>query len=311
MAEPLVSVLIPVYNHARYVRQCLDSLLSEGWPNLEVLVTDDGSMDGSYEVVHEWRKEHPDAFTHFELTGQENQGLPKTLNRMVTKARGEYLTLVASDDYLLPGGIAKRVSALNQHPKWMAVIGNAWIVDSLNQLLHKDGALTYKGRPRWVLSYTDTLKRELLIRWWSPGPTLLLRRESFDPNSGIGLYDESISFEDRDYYIRLLIRDALGFVDYPVAAYRVDPARLAAPPARKMLMDEAYCELKYLNCFTGYEKLALWTRAHRTLAKLMSQANTRSILAKVRLWALHGAWAFILTYHWTCLQTKNLRLFRS
>lgn len=305
MTEPLVSVLIPVYNHARYVRQCLDSLLSEGWPNLEVLVTDDGSTDGSYKVVHEWRKEHPDAFTHFELTGQENQGLPKTLNRMVIKARGEYLTLVASDDYLLPGGIAKRVDALNQHPKWMAVIGNAWIVDPSNKLLHDDGVLTFKGRPRWILNYPDTLKRELIVRWWSPGPTLLFRRESFDPYNGLGLYDESISFEDRDYYIRLLSRNALGFVDYPVAAYRVDPARLAALPSRKMLMDEAYSELKYLDRFTGFERLALWIRAHRTLAKLTTRTNTTSLLAKARLWVLQGAWAVVYFYHWAYTQFRG------
>ncbi len=305
MAEPLVSVVIPVYNHARYVRQCLDSLLSEGWPNLEILITDDGSTDGSYEVIEKWRAEHPYAFARFALTKQENRGLTKTLNSLVSQARGEFVTLLASDDYLLPGGIAVRIDTLRAHPNWFGVTGNAWIIDTSGHLIHKDGTVGFKGRTKGIFGHSDTLRRELLIRWWSPGPTLLLRRDCFDSRKGLGLYDENISFEDRDYYIRLLAHNALGFVDYPVAAYRVDPIRLATPPSPNLLMDEVRSELKNLELFSFFEKFALWCRAHRTLAKLAFKKNPGSLLAKSRLWLFQGVWAVILLYHTIYLRSKS------
>jgi glycosyltransferase involved in cell wall biosynthesis len=306
MNEPLVSVLIPVYNHARYVRQCLDSLLTEGWPNLEVLIIDDGSTDNSFEIIQGWRTEHPNAFVRFDLAKQDNQGLTKTLNNLVFKAKGEFITLLASDDYLLPGGISARIDSLQAHPNWFGVIGNAWIIDTSGNLIHKDGAAAFKGRTRGILSHSDTLRRELLIRWWSPGPTLLLRRDCFDSKKGLGLYDETISFEDRDYYIRLLARNALGFVDYPVAAYRVDPTRLATPPSQKMLEDEVRSELKNLGQFSGFDKFVLWCRAHRTLAKLVLKENPGSYKAKLRLWLFHGVWTAIHLHHRAYLRSKNL-----
>lgn len=306
MNEPLVSVLIPVYNHARYMRQCLDSLLTEGWPNLEVLITDDGSTDNSFEIIQEWRTEHPNAFVRFDLEKQENQGLTKTLNLLVAKARGEFVTLVASDDYLLPGGISARIESLQEHPNWFGIIGNAWIIDPSGNLINEDGALEFKGRRKGIFGDSDTLKRELLIRWWSPGPTLLLRRDCFDSKKGLGLYDETISFEDRDYYIRLLARNALGFVDYPVAAYRVDPVRLATPPSSKMLLEEVRSELKNLKQFSGFEQFVLWCRAHRTLAKLLLRENPHSYTAKLRLWLFQGVWAAVQIYHRVYLRLKSL-----
>jgi glycosyltransferase involved in cell wall biosynthesis len=297
-----------MYNHARFVRECLDSLLTEGWPNLEVLLLDDGSSDGSFEVAQQWRWEHPGAFSRFELGRQANQGVTRTLNKLVAQSRGEYLTLVASDDALLPGGLAKRIEVLNQHLHWLAVLGNAWIMDLSGQVFHRDGARGFKQRASWVLDHPDTLCRELLIRWWVPGPTLLLRRRAFDPDLGVGLYDESIAYEDRDFYLRLLQRTALGFVDYPVALYRVDMARLGALPSERFMRDEVRSELKHLGGFSGFERLGLWTRANRTLAKLALRTAPGSRTAKLRLGVFQVMWAGVQLYHQLYLRFRGLWL---
>ena len=268
MPEPLVSVLIPVYNHARYVRQCLDSLLTEGWSNLEVLVTDDGSTDNSFEVIQEWRTEHPNAFVRFELTKQENQGLTKTLNRLVAKDTGEFVTLVASDDYLLPEGISSRVSYLQQNPHLLAVFGDCVVVNEGNhQILSSALTSIYKrsARPAALLC-PDLISLELILRWSVSGPGLLLRKEAFERNAGVGPYDESLVVEDRDFYLRLLSRRSLGFINQIDAAYRWHQNNsVKAPVSRKsrQLSDLARSARKASSNFQGIERLALLVEAAR------------------------------------------------
>jgi len=265
VSEPLVSVLIPVYNHARYVVQCLDSLLSEGWSNLEVLVLDDGSSDDSFEVVRRWREGHSQAFTRFELLQQSNQGLPRTLNRLIGMARGEYLTLLASDDYLLPGGIAARIRSLQVHPHWLAVFGDCTVVDPQGVPLKNSGLTQIypKSVRLMALSCPELLPLELILRWSVPGPILLLRADAYNK---LGLYDESLSIEDRDFYLRLLSQGALGFLNFPVAAYRIHPQnsiQSSGQRQKRQLEDLARSAQKNLGRFDGLNRYALYVDYRR------------------------------------------------
>lgn len=305
MSSPLVSVLIPIYNHARYISRCLDSLLEDGWDNIEALVVDDGSIDNSFEIAKEWADRHSTKLTRFELTRQQNQGLPSTLNRLLDRAKGEYIALLASDDYLLQGGIAARVKALEANPGWLAVIGDTYIVDPANNLLDTSGAISFAKRQAWVFDHPKTLRRELLVRWWSPGPSVMLRKSTFHPDQ-VGLYDESLSFEDRDYYLRLISRNGLGFVNYPVAAYRIDPARLSAPPPEHILRDEVLSERKNASNFGLIERFMLSIRSHRTEVKLMLRREPNSLPNKLRMAVVNVFWALVRIYHLMYLQVVHV-----
>ncbi len=296
MKRPLVSVLIPMYNHARYIRRCLDSLLEDGWDNLEALVIDDGSSDESFEIALDWANKHSAKLVRFELTRQENQGLPRTLNKLVEKAKGEYVALLASDDYLLPGGIEARVKALENNPNWLAVIGDVHIVDTSGNLLHTSGLIGFVKRPKWVLDHQKTLRRELLLRWWCPGPALMLRRCTFDSEQ-IGLYDTSISIEDRDYYLKLISRNGLGFIHYPVAAYRIDLARLSAPVPINILKDEWVSERRNVVLFSPVEQVLLGIRSIRTYTKIAFRKEPGSLANNLRLLCTNVLWALALLYH--------------
>ncbi len=265
VTEPLVSVLVPVYNHARYVRQCLDSLLSEGWPNLEVLVLDDGSSDGSFEVVRCWRIDNPEAFTRFELMQQPNQGLPRSLNRLISLARGEYITLLASDDYLLPGGIKARVNSLIKHPEWLAVFGDCEVVDAQGNKLKNSGITQLYPQSLRLKALIDPtlLELELILRWSIPGPVLLLRSETYKK---LGCYDESLFIEDRDFYLRLLSVKALGFLSSSVAAYRMHAQnfiRSSGERQKRQLEDLASSANKNTRRFDGLSRLALYVDYRR------------------------------------------------
>jgi glycosyltransferase involved in cell wall biosynthesis len=126
---PLVSIIVPLYNHARYIEATLESFANEGYANLEIVIIDDGSKDNSIEIAQAWFARHPNTFSNVFLERQENAGITKTLNRLVARANGEFITMVASDDLLLPGGIQTRLKALERRPDWLAVFGDATVID--------------------------------------------------------------------------------------------------------------------------------------------------------------------------------------
>jgi glycosyltransferase involved in cell wall biosynthesis len=294
---PLVSVIIPAYNHARYIEECLESVYTDSYPEVEVLVLDDGSSDDTFEVARRWRETHPGRFQQFRLERQENRGLPCTLNQLVSWAAGEFITLVASDDYLLPGGITTRVSALESHPEWLAVFGDAYIVGDDGALLHPSGTIGFKGRHAGVFAHSRRIANELIFRWWVPGPTMMMRRSALDPISGVGGYDESLSFEDRDMYLRLIARNVLGFVSQPVAAYRFPIEKQHLKPPEWILRDEARTDLKNLSSFRGFQRAGLWVRAHRIEAKLATDHGTRGGFDRVKLWGLNALWGAFQAVH--------------
>ena len=104
--SPLVSVVLPAYNHARYVAQAIASVASQRYPNIELIVIDDGSTDGSAAVIAEalTRVTCPVRFIV-----RENRGAPATLNEGAALARGRYLAFLNSDDYYAPDRIASLV----------------------------------------------------------------------------------------------------------------------------------------------------------------------------------------------------------
>ena len=217
-ATPLVSVLVPLYNHARYITRCLDSVLEDGYPNIEIIIIDDGSKDDSAALARQWfTRQHSASLKHFEFEDRQNKGVTRTLNELVGKANGEYLILLASDDYLLPGGISARLEYLEQHPTKFAVFGDCIVVDDSGSKTHDSGiADLYNGHLECLVQ-EELLPMELIFKWCVPGPVFMARKELYDQ---IGLYDESLRVEDWDMYLRIAARNQLGFITTPVAAYR-------------------------------------------------------------------------------------------
>ena len=102
---PLVSVVIPVYNEERYVKECLDSLLSQTYQNYEAICVDDGSTDLSPDILEDYAKRDP----RFHVIHQENQGLSATRNHGIAEACGKYIFFLDSDDWIKADHIEKLV----------------------------------------------------------------------------------------------------------------------------------------------------------------------------------------------------------
>lgn len=99
--EPLVSVVVPTYNQANYLRSAIESVLTHDYPNIELIVVDDGSTDATPEVL----RDYGDAIV---LIRQPNRGAANPLNEGIRAARGTYVCWLSSDDAFLPGKLRRQ-----------------------------------------------------------------------------------------------------------------------------------------------------------------------------------------------------------
>lgn len=219
--RPLTSVLIPLYNHAPYIAECLDSVLAQEHENLELLLIDDGSSDDGFAIAMRWKEAHADRFARIEFERQVNAGITKTFDRLLRKSTGSAILVLASDDVLLPGSISSRLLLLQQ-PGVMAVFGDAIPIDGESKVTGTS-AMAELGRPcsRAAMSDPRTLPWELIFRWNVYGSVLMCRREGLLNPDGSSVLNLEIFSEDMQLYYLLASRDALRFLNQPVVKYRV------------------------------------------------------------------------------------------
>lgn len=105
---PLVTVVIPSYNHAQYVRTAIDSVLAQTYENLELIIVDDGSRDDSHAVISKY-SDHPKVTT---ILNTQNRGQSAVLNQALAVSSGKYVALLPSDDWFLPEKTALQVAKM-------------------------------------------------------------------------------------------------------------------------------------------------------------------------------------------------------
>ena len=103
----LVSIIIPCYNHSSYLKDTMEGLFSQDYKDIELLICDDCSPDNSYEILKEYEARLKEKFVRVEILRNEvNQGVTKTLNKLLAMAKGEYVKIIASDDILMSNAIS-------------------------------------------------------------------------------------------------------------------------------------------------------------------------------------------------------------
>lgn len=217
VTPPLVSFIVPSYNHSKYIATCLNSIRDEKYPNKELIIIDDGSTDKSGEIIENW----------IDLNGASiktiykkrlNMGVCATLNELTNLTNGQYITPIASDDFLLPYSTFRRVNYLQKNPDNLAVFGDCIVVDESNHILYRSALTGLYNSIKSNLKNKNGISKEIITNWSVPGPALMYERDLLKK---IGLYNENYIQEDWDFYLRMASVNTLGYIDYPVAAYRV------------------------------------------------------------------------------------------
>lgn len=184
---PLVTVVMPCYNHEHYVERAIGSVLGQTYPYIQLVVIDDGSRDGSPELLRRLAAQHG-----FELVCQENRGVCRTLNRGVREhAHGHYIALLASDDFWHPDKISLQINAL--------------CADSTSEFCFSR-ALEFQDEERLQLGrqfpgrlLQGDVLRGVFVRQHVPAGTMLFTRRLYDE---LGGFDETLKEEDWDFVIR-------------------------------------------------------------------------------------------------------------
>lgn len=214
---PLVSIRIPAYNHEKYIHACLNSVLSEDYPNKELVIINDGSTDGTDHQIRGWIDQHGDELP-VKYVSRENRGLTKTLNELIAMCHGDYLVSLASDDLLENGGIKARVEYLEKHGEKDAVIGDCMVIDGAGLIVFKSALTGLYAANTEKYATDDGIQEEVIWNWSIPGPVLMVRRGIYKK---IGLYDIGAVVEDWDLYLRMVSMGLLGFIPSIVASYRL------------------------------------------------------------------------------------------
>jgi glycosyltransferase involved in cell wall biosynthesis len=144
MTAPKVSVIVPIYNQAPFIRETVDSVLGQGYPNLELVLSDDGSTDGTTEILQEYAERHPESVKL--VASDQNTGIAGAFNRALDARTGEYIAWLGGDDVMLPGKLSRQTSALRMRPDAIGCCHDAEVFDSASGRSYGRFTEVYNGR---------------------------------------------------------------------------------------------------------------------------------------------------------------------
>jgi glycosyltransferase involved in cell wall biosynthesis len=183
-----VSVIMAVYNGERYLREAVESILAQTYPDFEVIIIDDGSSDASAGMLEEFARRDD----RVRLVRQENIGLTRTLNKAIELSGGELLARMDADDIAMPDRLRRQVEFMQQHPRVVLLGGAYELIDGRGRLL-----------TRITPPLDDQPLQELALAGRTPicHPLAMMRRDAVLKTGG---YDESLKVaQDLDLWLRL------------------------------------------------------------------------------------------------------------
>ena len=259
----LISVVLPAYNASRYFRDTLDSVLSQTYQNLEVIVVDDGSTDDTLQILLEYgNKVH--------IVRQENKGSAAACNAGVAVAQGEWIAFLDADDVWLPKKLAQQIE----------YCGNA-AISHTDSICFGD-ALPYDiQRSSFEPLYSGKVLKNLLIRNFITKSTVLMRRQVFEDVSG---FDPSyIAVEDWPFFLKICAKYELGYLPEALVRYRVHK-KSKSMQGRKTLTDH----LRIINSAFGHNGVG------KSFPELRNKALASSYQVNCHYSAESGDWPFAI-----------------
>ena len=198
----LISIIIPVYNKERYLNDCIESIVNQEYKNLEIIIIDDGSIDGSNIIIHKWAK----IDKRIKHIVQKNQGVSSTRNKGISLSNGEYVFFMDADDMLSKDAILKLVSSFRDKNVDI-VIANHQIKKSNSNILENNQnimtGIIGKDKIR-----SSLVKNNLFLSMGRPMATVWnkLYRLDFITKANIK-FEENVIAEDRLFNLKLYLND--------------------------------------------------------------------------------------------------------
>lgn len=210
MNNPLVSVVIPVFNAEKYLAEAVESILRQTYTNLEILLINDGSTDGSKAILKKYALADPRIKL---INNEQNIGLVRTLNTGLDQATGKYIARMDADDISVTDRIKLQVDFLENHSE-VALLGGAFQIIDSNEVI------------RHPLS-NDQIKIKLLSNTAFAHPTVMMRTAVFKAEDF--RYDENYRhLEDFELWTRVAQKHELANLKQVVLHYRIHPTQVTS-----------------------------------------------------------------------------------
>ncbi|MEG4800593.1 glycosyltransferase [Microcoleus sp. ARI1-B5] len=228
--QPLVSICIPTYNGEAFIEETIKSALAQTYPNIELIVSDDGSTDRTIAIAQSFQSQ---TSADFRIILHRNYGLSQNWNFCISQAKGEYIKFLFQDDLLAPECIEKMVAVAQQNPDIGMVFSPRGITiaeDESHPILRKASQSIKDLHKSWSNLKSIQPGKELLadtnclsnpINKIGEPSTVLIAARVF---AEIGLFDSGLSqYVDLDMWWRIMGNYHIGFVDEKLSSLRIHP----------------------------------------------------------------------------------------
>src|SRR5918995_5503317 len=144
MTPAKVSVIVPIYNQAPFIRETVESVLGQDYANVELVLSDDGSTDGTQDILREYTARDPERVKV--VASERNTGIAGAFNRALDAHTGEYIAWLGGDDVMLPGKLSRQVAILESRPGAIGCCHDAEVFDSASGRVYGRFTEVYNGR---------------------------------------------------------------------------------------------------------------------------------------------------------------------
>jgi glycosyltransferase involved in cell wall biosynthesis len=292
--QPLVSCIMIFLDAEKFIREAIESVFAQTYPDWELLLVDDGSTDGSTGIARSYAREHPERVRYLEHPGHRNLGMSAARNLGIANARGEYIAFLDADDVWLTTKLERQAALLSARPQAAMVYGPAqwwysWTGDPED--LRRDYIHELGVSPNTLLQPPELVTRFLKMEGISPCTcSVLVRRAVVEE---VGGFEEGFRdlYEDQAFFAKLCLREAVYVSAECLARYRQHPGSnyaITQNSGRYDLARPAF--LDWLAAYLSKEIIhdpALWTALRKErlpyrypgLQRLVAKAR-HSILGK-------------------------------
>lgn len=256
MPEPLVSVIVIFLDEERFLRQAIESVLSQTHDRWELLLVDDGSRDASAQIAHSFVEQRPDRIRYLQHLGGENRGMSASRNLGIRNATGGYLAFLDGDDIWMPEKLARQLAILESQPAAAMVYGKT-------EYWYDDEAETRGPKRSWIQEHGITgevmLEPPQAVSHFISGEaavpcscSILVRRQAIEV---VGGFEDSFRglYEDQAFYAKICLEQPVYVSDLCLERYRQHPASATATMADTD--SSAAARRRYLDWLVGYVRL--------------------------------------------------------
>ncbi len=229
LSGELVSIIIPAYNQAQYLGEAIQSCLNQTYPNIEIIIVDDGSTDNTREVALALKD------ARIKYLHKSNGGLSSARNAGIRAASGEYLSFLDSDDMFLPEKIRLLMGKIKTEPHLGFVAGHALLIDQQGKIIPK----------KFETFLPSPIQNLILGNPFHVG-SVIVKKEWQEK---IGYFDENLrSYEDWDFWLRLAIAGChMEVVPVAVSLYRFHTGQMTRNGEQMTKANLAVLEKTYAN----------------------------------------------------------------